>query len=179
MLDCKKGEIERKAYIRVSKNGKKTIVLPSCIKDQGKPGKSPMPMPLKETKMKCHKGEIARASYEKQAYDRKAYYRKDNVHVKAAHIGKVNVGEACIKDLGNKGRGPNLIPKLEKGDLKKFGYSSKDKKEQREMALKKAVAAKDKNSVIRKLNAVSNLMKNTHPDISKKFHSDMLFVQKL
>ena len=55
---CATGKISRKAYVRVSKSGKRTLVPASCIPDRGRPGKrsSPGIGPL-------HKGEMAKFGY--------------------------------------------------------------------------------------------------------------------
>jgi len=57
---CSTGKISRKAYVRVSKTGKRTLVPASCIPDRGRPGKrsSPGIGPL-------HKGELTKFGYEK------------------------------------------------------------------------------------------------------------------
>ncbi len=107
----------------------------------------------------CKKGFIKRVSYETKK--------------------GVQVPEVCIKDLGKPGKGPKLFPPLTKGTLTKHGYSSDDKKEDRHNALIKAALDYGKNDVIRKLNAVSILVRNTNPKKSEIFHKDMLFVQKL
>jgi len=55
---CSTDKISRKAYVRVSKSGKRTLVPASCIPDVGRPGKrsSPGIGPL-------HKGELAKFGY--------------------------------------------------------------------------------------------------------------------
>jgi len=55
---CSTGKISRKAYVRVSKSGKRTLVPASCIPDRGRPGKrsSPGIGPL-------HKGELVKFGY--------------------------------------------------------------------------------------------------------------------
>ena len=57
-LRCPTGKISRKAYVRISKSGKRTLVPASCIPDRGRPGKrsSPGIGPL-------HKGEMAKFGY--------------------------------------------------------------------------------------------------------------------
>lgn len=116
--------------------------------------------------MNCKKEQIIR-----KAYTRKAYTRKDGTYVKETKVKKL-----CIKDQGKKGKGPEIIPKLEKGDLKSFGYSSKNNDKSRHIAINKAVKKYGKDSVIRKLNAVGILTKNTNPKVSLIFHKDMIYV---
>jgi len=108
--------------------------------------------------MPCKKGDL----YIKE-------YKKESGVVVSGH---------CIKDTGKPGRGPKILPPMQKGDLKRFGYSSKEKKEDREKSLNKAVKEYGKNDVIRKLNAVHILTRNTNPKVSAIFHSDMKYVQK-
>lgn len=65
-----------------------------------------------------------------------------------------------------------------KGDLTKYGYSAKIKAKDRRVALLKAVIEKrDFTGIIKKLNALTILQKNTSPKNSKIFHSDMKFLQ--
>ena len=56
---CKKGTITRKAYVRVSRTGKRTLVPASCIPDRGRPGKrtSPGIGPL-------HMGDLSKYGYQ-------------------------------------------------------------------------------------------------------------------
>ena len=60
----------------------------------------------------CNKDEIVKSGYK----------TKKGVYVK----------ETCIKDLGNPGKGPKLLPKLKSGTLTSHGYSSSDKKDDRQ-----------------------------------------------
>ncbi len=97
---------------------------------------------------------------------RKAYTTKNDVHVKAT----------CIKDQGLKGKGPKLIPKLESGTLHNYHYNKSDLSRHR--ALLKSSRNSDYNTVIRKLNAISILTKNTIPKASKTYKKDMHYVQE-
>lgn len=116
----------------------------------------------------CRKDQIIR-----KGYKRAAYYRADGTFVAAA-----KVGPSCIADLGHSGRGPNLIPRMKKGELTKFGYSLHKLAKQRRMALTKAVRAYDGLSVFRKLNALATLNKNVNPVYSRKFKADANWVKK-
>lgn len=106
---------------------------------------------------KCKKGEIRR----------KGYTRKDGVKVKST----------CIKDRGLKGKGPKLF-KLRKGTLSRHGYTLDKKAADRRKALDKAVKAEGHLAVIRKLNALSILQKNTNPVNSRKFKYDQQWVSR-
>jgi hypothetical protein len=65
---------------------------------------------------------------------------------------------------------------IHKGSLKKVGYSPKESVEHRHTALRKAVRAYGKPEVIKKLNAVATLTKNSQPENSRKYHEDATFV---
>lgn len=119
--------------------------------------------------MSCSKEEILR-----KKYTRKSFVRKDGVKVK-----KTIVSASCIKDRGNVGKGPNLIENLKTGTLSKFGYSSKLNKEQRHSKLKKALQVLGYQTIVKKLNAISILNKNTNPKASSKFRRDIKFLKKI
>ena len=73
---------------------------------------------------------------------------------------------------------PPVKIKLKKGSLTKHGYSSKKTERSRHISLKKAVLETSKTTVVRKLNAVKILNKNTNPKVSKVFKLDQEWVQK-
>lgn len=115
---------------------------------------------------KCPRGTIRR-----KAYTRKAHIRKNGIRVKST-----KVPASCIKDLGKKGKGKKLFT-LKKGDLSKYGYSLKKNKDLRHKSLKKSMNKFGKNTLIRKLNALHVLHKNTNPNYSRKARSDMKWIQ--
>lgn len=117
--------------------------------------------------IKCPRGKIPRS-----AYTRKAYTRKDGTKIK-----QIKVKSSCIKDLGNPGKGPKLFT-LKKGELGAFGYKLNKTAEQRRKSLKRASKDFQKNTLIKKLNALSILQKNTNPVNSRKAHYDMKWVQQ-
>jgi hypothetical protein len=104
---------------------------------------------------KCKKGEILRSKYK----------TKNGVQVKST----------CIKDLGLKGKGPKILPKLMKGTLGK--YSTKKSDLSRHRALLKSARETSANTVILKLNAVSILNKRTSPKTHKKMKKDIKYMQ--
>jgi hypothetical protein len=107
---------------------------------------------------RCPKGKILR----------KGYTRKSGVRVSAK----------CVKDMGMPGKGKKLFT-LKKGDLSKYGYHLKGKTASaRHKALKKASKQFTKNELIRKLNALSILLKNTNRELAFKAYDDMKYVQK-
>lgn len=107
---------------------------------------------------KCPKGKILR----------KGYTRKSGVRVRPT----------CVKDMGRPGKGKKLFT-LKKGDLSRHGYQLKGKTSvSRHKALKKARRVFSKNELIRKLNALSILLKNTNRELAFKAYDDMKYVQK-
>lgn len=108
------------------------------------------------TKKVCKKGSILRD----------AYITKKGVHV----------SEVCVKDTGMPGKGQKIIPKLESGTLHNYHYNKSDLSRHR--ALLQAARNSDYNAVIRKLNAISILTKNTIPKASKMYIKDMHYVQE-
>ena len=115
----------------------------------------------------CKKGEILR-----KGYTRKAYTRSNGTRVKAT-----KVGPSCIKDKGMKGKGEKLFT-LKKGTLSQHGYTLDKKAADRRKTLDKAVKKEGHLPVIRKLNALSILQKNTNPVNSRKFKYDQQWVSR-
>jgi len=98
---------------------------------------------------------------------RKAYVKKNGTKV----AGK------CIKDQGKPGKGKRLFT-LRKGTLGRYGYKTKISTSARHKALRKAVSGESYATVVRKLNAVSILQRNTNPSVYETLRSDMAWVQK-
>lgn len=80
----------------------------------------------------------------------------------------------CRKDTGKPGKGKRLFT-LKKGDLTKYGYSLKLNEDERRKALDKAKFSK--NRLIRKLNALRVLHKNTNPTYASRAYRDMKYIQ--
>lgn len=115
---------------------------------------------------KCPSGKIRRKSY-----IRKSYKRKDGKIVKGSKVPSV-----CIKDMGKPGKGKKLFT-LKKGDLVKHGYSLKISVEQRRNALQKSLRNIDNGTLVKKLNALYVLHKNTNLIYAKRARSDMKWIQ--
>ena len=114
------------------------------------------------SKKKCPKGSISRRSYVK----------KNGTRVKAG----------CIKSKGLRSKGIKPvrgIPTLRKGTLSKHGYSVHKSREERHKALRRSIKEHGRSVVIKKLNAVRVLSRNTNPKNSAIFTSDMKYVQSL
>ena len=107
----------------------------------------------------------------KRSYKRKSYTRKSVFRVRSARI-KSN----CIKMTGK--HGLRVIPKLRKGELSKFGYSSSKVASERHKALSKAVKEYGYLSTFRKVNVLSTLNKNRNPVLAKKFKSDANWIRE-
>ena len=99
---------------------------------------------------------------------RRAYTRKDGARARSA----------CIKDRGKPGKGKRLFT-LKKGDLTKHGYSIKVGKERRQRALRKAKKHIPHATLIRKLNALAILFKNTKPHYAKRARVDMEYLRNI
>ena len=98
----------------------------------------------------------------------RAYPSSDSTIVKAS----------CIKDRGLKGKGPQAIGPLRKGELLKHGYVYRKSSDERHSALRKAVKEFGPLGVYRKLNAVAKLSSRTEPQISKVFKADRNWVKE-
>ena len=85
---------------------------------------------------------------------------------------------SCIKDRGLKGKGPQAIGPLRKGELRKHGYIYRKSANERHSALRRAVKEYGALGVYRKLNAVAKLSSRTEPNISKVFKADRNWVKE-
>lgn len=117
------------------------------------------------SKNKCPKGYISRFGYS---------YRKKSK--------KIKVRASCIKSRGLRSRGKRtsiVLPILKKGSLTKFGYSTREPENKRRSALRKALKVYGYSSLIKKLNAVKLLTRNTSPSNSRIYGSDIKYIQNL
>ena len=141
----------------------------------------------KKRTVKCPRGYIARSPYMRR-YSTSVRQKGYTVKRASGTVYKVYpkntdlyVPPTCVKDKGLPGKG---IPKgkgigpLRKGEMTRFGYSSKDSVEKRRLALKKAVTELGALSVFRKLDAVAKLSLRVAPDSSRIFAVDRDWVQK-
>ncbi len=74
--------------------------------------------------------------------------------------------------MKQRSRSLRLIPPLQKGELRQFGYSIKLPPDERRIALQRAVHKYPVVSVMRKLNALYVLQKNMYPQNALKFKAD-------
>ena len=93
---------------------------------------------------------------------------------------KMVVQSACIKNRGLPGKGPSEgkgIGKLDKGKLSRYGYSYHDPRDERHVALRKAVSAYTALNVFHKLDAVMKYTRRTAPQASHVFEEDRNWVR--
>ena len=119
--------------------------------------RKPMTSKTRRRRRKCPRGTI----------HRKGYTNKRGVTVRSS----------CIKDRGLPGKGKRLFT-LKKGELGKHGYSLKQAREKRRVALNKARKELSHATLVRKINALAILMKNTHPDYSRRARADVKWLGK-
>jgi len=98
---------------------------------------------------------------------RKGYYR-----------GNTYVSATCIKDLGTKGKGAEVIGKLSSGDLIEFGYELKARQELRQQALAKAIKKYGALKTFQKVHALTVLFKRTHPSYATRAKKDTEWISK-
>lgn len=139
----------------------------------------------KKRTVKCPRGYIARSPYMRR-YSTSVRQKGYTVKRASGTVYKVYpkntdlyVPPTCVKDKGLPGKkqGKGIGP-LRKGEMTRFGYSSKDSVEKRRLALKKAVTELGALSVFRKLDAVAKLSLRVAPDSSRIFAADRDWVQK-
>lgn len=102
---------------------------------------------------RCPIGEIM-----KDGYYRHTYKTKTGATVKGKYV-----KQACTPNKGKPGKtiaSAKVIPKLKKGELSKYGYSTHLSEKDRMKSLIKAVGELSYATVIRKLNAVRTLSKS-------------------
>lgn len=119
------------------------------------------------SRKKCPKGSISRKGY---------------TYIKKSTGKKIKIKSSCVKSKGLRSKGiktSRVLPNLKKGSLTKYGYSISGSETERHIALKKALKAYGYSSVVKKLNAVKLLTKNTNPKNSKIYGKDLKWVQKM
>jgi hypothetical protein len=111
---------------------------------------------------KCAKGQIRRKSYSARRKSTKKKYR---------------VKSTCIKDVGLPGRGKKLFD-LTPGLMKAYGYTLDVSDTKRHSAIKKAVKKEGYATVVRRINALSVLHRNTNPQYHKLLEKDKKFIKQ-
>ncbi len=123
---------------------------------------------LPYSRKKCPKGSVFRRGF--------SFYSN--------RVGRtVKVKSSCIKSKGSlrsRGKKPiRAIPPLHAGTLTQFGFRVKETEAARHQALKKAAKSLGSSEVIRKLNALRVLTRNTRPEQSRISDKGMRYVQGL
>jgi hypothetical protein len=194
---CSRGFHKRSGY----STRKGTYVPPRCIRSTSPYAESSrdfklgenrrMTQRLRRTKPKgatrCPSGYILRDAYVRRyttAVRTKGYSvkKKSGTTYKVLpHATSYYVPAACIIDKGKKGEGVpggKGIAPLRKGELTKFGYTTRLPGEERHKAIEKAVSEYGALSIYRKLNAVAKLSLRVAPEASKVFKTDRDWVVK-
>jgi len=109
----------------------------------------------------------------RRSYRRRSYRRKDGSRVRGARV-----AAACIRDLGEKGRGPQILPKPVPGALRRFSYSTKKKASLRRRSLRKAVKEYGYQDTVGHLNLIRNLTHRTQPGNAAKYGADMKWLKR-
>lgn len=194
---CPRGFHKRSGY----STRKGTYVPPRCVRStspyaessmQFKKGEeNRMTQRLRRTKPKgatrCPSGYILRDAYVRR-YTTAVRTKGYSVKKKSGTTYKVlpqatsyYVPAACIIDKGKKGEGVpggKGIAPLRKGELTKFGYTTRLPGDERHKAIEKAVSEYGALSIYRKLNAVAKLSLRVAPEASKVFKTDRDWVVK-
>jgi hypothetical protein len=127
----------------------------------------------------CSKNQILRRGSVRKSYRRKSYKRLNGTTVPAVNIGPSRMASTCIKDIGNKGHGPYILPKLNpKVSLSKFGYSLNKSAIVRKKSLKKASKKYGTLEVLRRTNLIRNYTKSV-PDNYKKLSADVEYMKNI
>ena len=84
----------------------------------------------------------------------------------------------CVRNTGKPGTGvPKSIGPLRKGELKKYGYSYTESRDNRHTALRRAVEVYGALDVFHKLDAVAKLTVRTAPNASDIFEKDRDWIE--
>lgn len=139
------------------------------------------------TRRNCPPGQILRRGYVRRystAVKRRGITvkRKNGsmYHVKPTEK-NMHVEARCIKNTGLPGKGPvgksTGIGPLKKGELAKHGYSFRESREKRRIALHTAILEYTAKAVYHKLDAIAKLTLRTIPAASKVYAEDRDWVR--
>ena len=138
------------------------------------------PPAIRSQSGRCPEGYIYRKGYTRRfrssvAASGYTVRRKGKLFTVRPKMRSVTVRSGCIKDRGLPGKtkpANQVIGKLRKGDLIKYGYQYRLADTAREKALERAIEVYGATSVWHKLDAVAKLSKRTAPDASNIFRRD-------
>lgn len=156
---CKAGYVYKKGYTRKN-TGRKVAAV--CAKEEGK-------------KMHCPEGYLPRTSYIRRISTsvRRDGFLKGNTRV-FPRASTIRVKATCFREDHAK----NLIKYVQKGELKKSGYSYKLSEGERKESLAKAVREYGARTIFKKLDAVAKLTKRSNPLASATLLTDRNWVRK-
>lgn len=117
------------------------------------------------SRKQCRIGSISRRAYVVRSKKRGSY----KVKASCVYSPKSN------RSRGRKSR--RVLPKLKSGSLSKYGFHVNASPKVRKLALRKAEKKYGKSTVIKKLNAVRVLTKNTSPKTSRVYESSIKYLQ--
>jgi hypothetical protein len=182
---CPKGYRKRSEYTTAGG----TYVPTRCVRSTSPYEHSPKNLKTRKREIKsikCPEGYIARAPYVRRystsvrakGYTvRKASGTTYKVHPKNKNL---YVPASCIKDTGKPGKGVpegEGIGPLRKGELTKYGYSTRLPENERRKILLEAIKDLGALNVFRKLDAVAKLSLRISPENSEIFTKDRDWVK--
>lgn len=118
-----------------------------------------------------------RKSYSRKGYTRHAYTRSDGTRVAATHVGPSQVAAHRVETRGV-GHPKVILPKPKKAVLEKYGYKMSKPASDRHQAVVKAAKDKGYREIIRHMNEIAVLMKNSNPGGSETLRADMEYLRK-
>lgn len=136
------------------------------------------------TRRNCPPGQILKKGYVRK-YSTAVKARGFTVRKRTGSTYRVKPGDKntyvearCIKNTGLPGKGSAAkgIGPLRKGELAKHGYSFRETREKRRLALHRAIIEYTPTGVFRKLDAIAKLTMRTIPAASKVYAADRNWV---
>jgi len=176
-MDCKEHYIYRHPYTRTTKTGKSVKVKGGCIKSRSITGKKRSSIIKKLRRenyaeiitgtsgLVCPKGMVKRAGYIRKTHKR---------HTRTGDVISISqriIPATCIQ---SRGIGSDVRIPVSGHELGNYGYHSvvSMSVQSRHRALNKAVNDMGYLPIIKKLNALATLNRNTNPNISQIFKTD-------
>lgn len=108
----------------------------------------------------------------RKSYSRRAYTRSDGTRVSASRVAAHRVETRGV------GHPKVLLPKPKTGVLERYGYKMSKPASERHQATVKAAKEKGYREIIRHMNELATLMKNSNPGGSETLRGDMDYLRK-
>ncbi|QGR54137.1 hypothetical protein [Moumouvirus maliensis] len=107
--------------------------------------------------IKCRSGEILRKGYHRKGFERREFVRSNGTIVPASYIPETYVPPTCVKDMGQPGKGPKILP-TPRGDIhfRDYGYDVHKPDRERQQALIDASNDYNPLTVLRRMNLIRN-----------------------